>query len=323
MRVAPCVGLLLSAFLSLAASTLDGDLDLLLKRFPGDYDNYLQWEKEIEDNVTISQQHGHLHSIFYGPVNLPSFGEHVFYVQQYTDGTPTKIYRQRLYVFSLNQTSNDIVLSFFTFLDPAKYVDAQKDPEKLSKLTRSETAPASDKCNVHIVRHGDIFVGSTTKECVVVDHRSGKSIRIEDNNQFGKDFVSIHERGFDVETGTQIFGNPTPDVLNRTRAARRFSGYVALESSTGAYQLMSNVSVWDVGQIVPVVTDDGVRTKYAVEIAYCTYPNGDNVLKIAMHETGFVHDGKVVPVAYAWSQPDATQIGLNLRFVQAGFELVE
>ena len=131
------------------------------------------------------------------------------------------------------------------------------------------------------------------------------------------------QRGFDAATGAQIFGNPTPDVLNRTRAARRFRGYVALEPEPGKWQLMSNVSVWDVGQIVPVVTDDGIETKFAIEVAYCTYINGDNVLKIAVHEAGYVRGGKVLPIAYAWSEPDATQIGINLRYIQAGFQLLE
>jgi len=135
--------------------------------------------------------------------------------------------------------------------------------------------------------------------------------------------VSIHERGFDATTGAKIFGGATPDVLNRTRAARLFTGYVAIEFKPGVYGLMSNVSIWDAGQIVPVVTDKGEKTKFAVELAYCTYPNGDHVLKIAIHEQGFTNDGLIVPVAYAWSQQDATQVGINLRYIQAGLELAK
>ena len=110
------------------------------------------------------------------------------------------------------------------------------------------------------------------------------------------------------------------------RAERdRLRGYlqlVAVEPSPGDWGLMSNVSIWDVGQIVPVVTDKGVKTNFSVELAYCTYPNGDNVLKIAIHEKGYTHDGKVLPPAYAWSQPEAVQVGINLRYIQAGFTLV-
>ena len=83
---------------------------------------------------------------------------------------------------------------------------------------------------------------------------------------------------------------------------------------------MANVSIWDVGQIVPVVID-GKKTKFSIELAYCTYPNGDNVLKVAVHEEGFVDQGLVRPVAYSWSPPQAEQAGINLRYIQAGFAL--
>ena len=49
----------------------------------------------------------------------------------------------------------------------------------------------------------------------------------------------------------------------------------------------------------------------------------EDVLKLALHEKGYTHDGKIVPPAYAWTQPDANQIGINLRYAQAGFTLVQ
>ena len=45
-------------------------------------DNYMEWEKDVEDNVTVVDAHAHLHSIFFGPVDTPAFGDKVFYVQQ-------------------------------------------------------------------------------------------------------------------------------------------------------------------------------------------------------------------------------------------------
>lgn len=297
------------------------DFDVLLKDFPGEYDNYAEWESDVEKNVSANRQHAHLHSIFYGPVNLPAFGDHIFYVQQYEDGNPRKIYRQRLYKFE--DSGVDFVLSFYDFKNGSKYIDAQKHPEILSNLTPNDMNQVTPKCNVHINRSPDgIFRGQTTDECVVIDHITKTAIRIKDNNEFGPNFVSIHERGYDAKTGALIFGNPTPDVLNRTRAARLFQGYVAVEEAPGQFFLMSNVSIWDVGQIVPVITDNGKKTKFSLELAYCTYPNGDNVLKVAVHEAGYTNEGLVRPVAYSWSPPEANQAGINLRYIQAGFSLV-
>lgn len=46
-----------------------------------------------------------------------------------------------------------------------------------------------------------------------------------------------------------------------------------------------------------VVTDTGVKTNFTVELAYCTYTNGDDVLKIAIHEAGHVHDATALHCA--------------------------
>ena len=322
-----CTCFVAVAVASLVLAGVEGspadDLGELLKRFPGEYGNYMQWESDVEKNVSQADAHANLHSIFYGPVPLPNFGEHMFYVQQYLNGVPTDIYRQRLYSFASDAATGEIILSFYDFKNASKYVDSQKDPSKLKGLTLNDTTPVTKDCDVHIHRSADgIFRGQTTSACVVVDHNTGTKILIKDNNEFGPNYVSIHERGYDSKTGAKIFGTATPDVLNRTRAARLFTGYVALEPTQGHYGLMSNISIWDVGQIIPVVTDKGVKTKFAVELAYCTYPNGDHVLKVAIHEEGFTNDGLIVPVAYSWSQEDATQIGINLRYIQAGFSLV-
>ena len=234
-----------STSISIKESASSSDLAELLKEFPGEYDNYAQWEFDAEHNVSSDEQHAHLHSIFYGPVDLPQLGEHIFYVQQYLDGIPTNIYRQRLYSFSESPTvQGEIVLSFFDFKNGSKYVDAQKDPSKLKGLTRNDVTQVTDACDVYWKRDADgIFRGKTTEDCIVIDHITGSSIRIEDNTELGPDYVSIHERGFDVKTGAKIFGNPTPDVLNRTdREARLFNGYVAVETSPG--------EVWAHGQRV-------------------------------------------------------------------------
>ena len=43
----------------------------------------------------------------------------------------------------------------------------------------------------------------------MVDHNTGHAIEIKDNNEFGANYVSIHERGYDTATGARVFGNPT------------------------------------------------------------------------------------------------------------------
>ncbi len=58
---------------------------------------------------------------------MPELGEHVYYVQQYSDGDPSKIYRQRLYSFSANPEEDAIELVIYAPPDTAAVVDAHLD----------------------------------------------------------------------------------------------------------------------------------------------------------------------------------------------------
>jgi hypothetical protein len=66
----------------------------MLAWFAGEFDNNRQVFVEREQKLPAAEVHQHIHSIF-TKVDLPAFGPHVFYVQQYLDGDPAKIYRQR------------------------------------------------------------------------------------------------------------------------------------------------------------------------------------------------------------------------------------
>jgi len=79
-------------------AVLDRDFQTFLEWFPGVYDNQEQVYFEEQLGVPEDERHERIHHTF-APVNLPAFGDHVFYVQQYLDDDPTKIYRQRIYVF--------------------------------------------------------------------------------------------------------------------------------------------------------------------------------------------------------------------------------
>ena len=80
------------------AAILDKDFRTMMQWLPGVYDNQEQVYFEGEQEVDEPLRHERIHHVF-APVDLPAFGEHVFYVQQYLNDDPSDIYRQRIYVF--------------------------------------------------------------------------------------------------------------------------------------------------------------------------------------------------------------------------------
>ena len=65
---------------------------------PGVYNNQEQVYFEAEQEVDEALRPERIHHVF-EPVDLPAFGEHVFYVQQHLNDDPARAYSQRIHAF--------------------------------------------------------------------------------------------------------------------------------------------------------------------------------------------------------------------------------
>ena len=71
------------------------------------------------------------------------------------------------------------------------------------------------------------------------------------------------------------------------------------------------------GSRVPVLID-GVASGYEVELVELPYKQRLRVLKLAVYETG-----RERALAYTWAEPGSVNIGINLRWMQAGLTRLE
>lgn len=69
---------------------LDKGFRIFLDMFPGEYDNAEQVAWAEQEGVPADARHDRIHHLF-----LPAFGQHVFFVQQWLDNDPSKVYRLR------------------------------------------------------------------------------------------------------------------------------------------------------------------------------------------------------------------------------------
>ena len=165
-----------------AQDVLAKDLRVLLDYFPGRYDNDLQVYFDGELKTPEVERNGRIHSIF-SPVTLPAFGPNMFYVEQYSDNDPTKIYRQRLYRFSIDAAEKAIKLEIFA-PSPEQALaikGAHQDQAKLAGLSPS-TMTLYPGCEVYWRRQEQQFIGTMKPgACRVKSQRSGKTLVITDN----------------------------------------------------------------------------------------------------------------------------------------------
>ncbi len=325
-------GLLLATALPVQAAQteLEQDLEQMLAWFGGRFDNHEQARGDEQDEV--EEPHGRIHSIF-APVELPSVGEHIFYVQQYSDGDPTQIYRQRLYSFRINLEHAGVELVIYAPPDPAAVVDAHLDPTKLAGLTL-ENLRSYPGCEVHWTRHGrgtedDHFTGVVPKgACQVKSTRSGRTLIIMDDLRLDAEQIWIQDRAVDPD-GEWVYGHKggVPHKLHRVRwfdcwAAAPKEG----DDEGDDWDLWRPIHLHDQGGEYPLVppNDDAElaqkadRTRYTVKLFQPTYRGERSVpvVELAIYEAGQERS-----IAYSWADPSSSRIGINLRKLQVGCTL--
>jgi CpeT/CpcT family (DUF1001) len=301
------------------AQNLQADLQEMLSWFTGEFNNFQQVWKEKEDKIADSLRHEHIHSIFL-PVSIPALGKHVFFVKQYMDGDSDKIYRMRVYNFSVDDAEKAIRLDIFSFKNPADektYKNAQNTPSVLSGLTADNFTTMAG-CGVFWRKEKEGYTGfMKSRACNFVSKRSGKRVFITDSLRLTPNEIWIRDEAED-ENGNYVFGHKGK-IHHKLMRCRTFKGWVAVkkEGTEDDYHFMQIPKLHDQGFRVRAKLPDGTPTPYEVELSQVIYQNAINVMKLAVYE-----DGKSKAISYTWTNPDAKRIGINLRFLQSGLTLV-
>ncbi|MCU0240438.1 MAG: chromophore lyase CpcT/CpeT, partial [Pyrinomonadaceae bacterium] len=254
-------------------------------------------------------------------VNVPQIGENVFFVQQYLNGDESKVYRQRLYNFTINKQEKALQLTIYSFDDDKKYRDSHLDSTKLNGLTMQNLS-TTNGCEVFwkLNQTGDKFEGYMKKDaCRVVSKRSGKTIIITDDLFLTKDEIWINDQAKD-EQGNYVFGNKA-NIHAKLKKVRWFEGWTAILKSgeTAMANKDFTAAEYD-GKTKLLIHDQGGTVKlndnYSIQLAQLRHKSGTWVLTFSVIENA---SGK--KIAYTWSNPEAEKLGINLRWIQSGFTL--
>lgn len=274
---------------------LPTDMEQMLSWFKGEFDNFQLVYKEKEDSV--KEVHEHIHSIFY-KVSLPAIGKHVFYVYQYMDGDEKKVYRQRIYNFSIDNIDKAIRLNIYSFITDSLYYFLYKDSSKLKNLTMNNLT-STDGCEVYWKKDADAFIGyMKSKAYNFIFKQSGKKIFITDSLRLIKDEIQIRDEAEDAN-GNYVSGHKGK-IPYKLKRCRYYTGGALLQKAgfENEYEVQRGVSIHDQGGRVRVLTTDDDLTKYSVELSCVEYGKNLEVLKIALYE-----DKNSKAVMYAWASP--------------------
>lgn len=298
------------------------DLADFLNWFEGRFDNDRQVFFADALGVPEDARHERIHSVF-RRVDLPAFGEHVFYVEQYSGAAAANIYRQRIYVFTPAPETGEIRLDIHAPRAPERLAGAHLDAGLLAGLT-PEGATAFPQCAVYWRRQENQFVGETRRgECRVVSQRSGQTLLIEDDLVLTPDAIWIRDRA-ETEDGSYVYGNRA-GIAHQLRRARPFLCWAAVlrgvghgESGDGVppsqWDFRRDVFIHDQGGRAVIETDETPPRQVELRLRDVDWPDGARRGSLTL----YVHEaGEDRAVSYAWGEAGAERIGINLRWLQA------
>ena len=238
------------------------------------------------------------------------------YVQQHLNDDPAPIYRQRIYAFRPDYEEGAIRLTIHIPNDVASLVDAHLDPTKLSGLSPEQTRVLPG-CDVFWRRQSNHFVGYVTPNaCSSVSSESGKRIIFNDDLLLTEEALWISDRAQDEE-GNRVFGHPT-DVPHKNRKARRFECWMTAMQRDGEWTFRRGLEIHDQGGMVWLETEEEAPQQVGIKMRNVRWPYGNNRPSLVLYAYRPDEDRAV---SYAWADPSAQRIGINLRWMQASCTL--
>lgn len=301
--------------------SLETDFARFLAWFTGEYDNNEQVWQQRENGLEGDDLHERIHHRFV-PVLLPELGEHVFFVLQTMNDKIDEVYRQRIYSFDLVPEQDAIRLTIYRMEDEAIYADAWQDPALLEGLSPDALTTVAG-CEVFWRYNGEYFDGTMKdRACHFTSKRSGKEIYITDTLRLTDSEIWIGDKAEDAD-GNYIFGRDEPHV---NRKVRRFKGWMGVRKSrvdpsyTGDDMFFAGgFTIHNEGGRQSILDDAGNPTGYGIELAQLTYQN----TRVPILKLGVIDEKTGKTLVYSWSSTDASRVGINVRWFQAGLTAVD
>ncbi len=190
----------------------------LLEWFPGEFDNASQVEAQrAPDSTTLqSARHDRVHAIHH-PVALPAFGPHVYYLEEYLNGDPERVFRQRIVSFNV-EDDIEVRMKLYFLKDARRYRGAYQDPDLLAALTPAD-ANYLPECDVYFRLSDDALRGAMRPGACAFGAGAERRYSQHDIVLNADEYARV-DRTFYVETGLLAQGHPLglPHVMRRATA---------------------------------------------------------------------------------------------------------
>ncbi|MDX2222501.1 MAG: CpcT/CpeT family chromophore lyase [Rhodospirillaceae bacterium] len=238
------------------AALAEGDAARLASMWDGHYDNANL--VSLQDRGAVPEKGWEVRRLkIFKRVDLPAFGKHVTYVEQYQGEPPTSLFRQRIYAHRADAATGEIVTDIYSFRgDEAEIVvGADNDPSKLAGFTPATMDKIPDACAIRWQVHGDGFVGvQDPAQCRYTPVGFTEPVRVGDRIVLTPTMMTTTTR-ITRDDGALASGNelglPDQSFKGRTFTCFVIAGNPAIERG---YERFDNLFIHDQGGEFNVTT---------------------------------------------------------------------
>ena len=114
-----------------------------------------------------------------------------------------------------------------------------------------------------------------------------------------------------------------PEALIEARRVTWYGGWAAINGAgqnakpeSTDWHMNKDLRISNEGGKTPLKWRDGQRSGYSLELERATYRDGN----VAVVKLSVIEDASGRAIAYAWANPEATRIGINLGWIQVGLD---
>lgn len=290
---------------------LTKDLADLATMLSGRWDNELQTFFEPELGVAPASRHDRLHT-FVRPLEASAFGPNAFYVEYRSGGEAGKIVRQRVWSLTLDSQFAGVRLTALAPNNGKALEGAWGNLAPFSTLKPSDFTPVTG-CDIIWRRRGDGFYGETRPgTCKVVTTGTPERIlTVSEYHDLSPTIWEVRDRGID-ERGVRVFGSPD----NSATRFRRITPFVCWVGARRGNETVTatDLIVHDQGGVVSAVLAGASPNAITVRLRNVEWPIGQNRPSLTLY---LMAGNDTNAKAYAWSEPDAGRIALDVGGTQA------
>lgn len=309
--IAGCANIASTALADTESDPNARDLLILTDWFEGEFDNeeQLWFERDPRSNTPEDDRHQRVHTI-HKRMDADQFGEHVFYVEEYSDHDPTNVFRIRIVIFSSDPELGKIRMQQGFFRDVEGVKGAHTDPEKFTSLTPDDVF-FLDTCDVYWTRVADQFEGRMNEKTCVFGEG--------DKRRYSVHNLTLSDRKYWREDLTYLvaddsyYSGTKPGHPTKLRKVDQFLCMMSFRSEDGV-QEVHDVPVHSQGGTAEVIREsDGQSfTMMIRQKEYPFYSVRPDFMFFSVRETGEFRS-----VAYAVTDTDARVVGINSSGIAA------